>query len=72
MAIFKYIIIRLNIFLEKKNGTVEEIQKTELKTCQKRSSGSFWEIIEVISRKKAFIQWVTIYCNLLNDLKKYQ
>ena len=29
MTIFRYIIIRLNIFFRQKTGTVEEIQKTE-------------------------------------------
>ena len=44
MTIFKYIIIRLAVFFRQKPETVKEIQKTELKTSQKRSSCSFCQI----------------------------
>ena len=52
MTIFKYIIIRLIIFLTLKTGTGKEIQKTKQKTSQKRSLCSFSEIFLVISPPK--------------------
>ena len=52
MTIFKYTIIRFTIFFRQKTGTVEEIQKTELKTSHKRFSCSSCKIFYVTSKEK--------------------
>ena len=53
------------MFFRQKTGTVEDMQKTELKISQKRSSCSLCEIFLVISKNKGLhfndLRFIAIY-----------
>ena len=55
MTIFKYILTKLTIYFRQKTGTVEENQKTELKTSQKGLRVVLQDFLGDLKKKKVFI-----------------
>ena len=55
MTIFKYILTKLTIYFRQKTGTVEENQKTELKTSQKGLRVVLQDFLGDLEKKKVFI-----------------
>ena len=56
MTIFKYILTKLTIYFRQKTGTVEENQKTELKTSQKGLRVVLQDFLGDLEKKRSSFQ----------------
>ena len=65
MTIFKYILTKLTIYFRQKTGTVEENQKTELKTSQKGLRVVLQDFLGDLEKKKGLhfndLRFIAIY-----------